>query len=47
MAKFRRVSKKILALADDVARIPILGKKESLNVAAAAAIAFYDLRVVK
>lgn len=41
------VSKKILALADDIVRIPRQGKKESLNVAVAAAIAFYALRLVK
>lgn len=41
------VSKKILALADDIIQIPMWGKKESLNVAVAAAIALYDLRVVK
>src|SRR3989338_3234242 len=41
------VSKKILALADDIIQIPMRGKKESLNVAVAAAIALYGLRVVK
>ena len=38
------VSKKILALTDDIVKIPMLGKKESLNVAVAAAIALYQLR---
>jgi len=33
--------KKILALADDVAEIPMRGEKESLNVAVAAGIALY------
>jgi len=39
------VSKSILALADEVVKIPILGKKESLNVAVAAAVALYDLNL--
>lgn len=38
------VSKNILALADEIAQIPMRGKKESLNVAAAAAVALYELR---
>ncbi|MFA6255165.1 MAG: TrmH family RNA methyltransferase [Patescibacteria group bacterium] len=38
------VSKKILALADDIVKIPMLGKKESLNVAVASAVALYRLR---
>ena len=40
----RGVSKSILTLADEVVRIPILGKKESLNVAVAAAVALYQIR---
>ncbi|HLC89420.1 MAG TPA: TrmH family RNA methyltransferase [Patescibacteria group bacterium] len=40
----RGVSKKIIALADEVVKIPMLGKKESLNVAVAAGIALYQLR---
>jgi len=38
------VSQSILALADSVVKIPLLGKKESLNVAVAASIALYHLR---
>ncbi len=38
------VSGKILSLADEVVKIPMLGKKESLNVATAAGIALYKLR---
>ncbi|OGY44248.1 MAG: hypothetical protein A2729_04885 [Candidatus Buchananbacteria bacterium RIFCSPHIGHO2_01_FULL_39_14] len=38
------VSKKILVLADQVVKIPMLGKKESLNVSVAAGIALYQLR---
>lgn len=41
------VSKSILRLADEVVKIPMLGKKESLNVAVAAAIALYDLNFKK
>lgn len=41
----RGVSKSILALADCVVKIPILGKKESLNVAVATAVALYDLNL--
>ncbi len=40
----RGVSKKVLVLADEVVKIPMLGKKESLNVAVAAAIVLYRLR---
>ncbi|MFA6215462.1 MAG: TrmH family RNA methyltransferase [Patescibacteria group bacterium] len=40
----RGVSKSILALADEIVKIPMLGKKESLNVAVAAAIGLYRLR---
>ncbi|MFA6410314.1 MAG: TrmH family RNA methyltransferase [Candidatus Buchananbacteria bacterium] len=39
------VSKSILALADEVVKIPMLGKKESMNVAVAAAVALYDLNL--
>ena len=39
------VSKKILSQADAVVSIPMFGKKESLNVAMAAGIALYDLRL--
>jgi tRNA G18 (ribose-2'-O)-methylase SpoU len=39
------VSKSILALADEVVKIPMLGKKESLNVAVAASVALYDLNL--
>lgn len=35
----------ILALCDDVVFIPMLGKKESLNVAVAAGIALHQLRI--
>lgn len=38
------VSKAVLNLADSVVKIPMLGKKESLNVAVAAAIGLYQLR---
>ena len=38
------VSKSILKLADEVVKIPMLGKKESLNVSVAAGIALYQLR---
>lgn len=40
----RGVSKSIIKLADEIISIPILGKKESLNVAVAAGIALYQLR---
>ena len=38
------VTASVLKLADAVVSIPILGRKESLNVATAAAIALYQLR---
>ncbi|MDX9893760.1 MAG: RNA methyltransferase [Patescibacteria group bacterium] len=38
------VSKKVLALADETLEIPMLGQKESLNVAIACGIALYQLR---
>jgi tRNA G18 (ribose-2'-O)-methylase SpoU len=38
------ISKKIMSLADEVVKIPMLGLKESLNVAVAATIALYQLR---
>jgi tRNA G18 (ribose-2'-O)-methylase SpoU len=38
------VSKSITRLADEVVKIPMLGKKESLNVAVATAIGLYRLR---
>ncbi len=37
------VSKSIMAQADEVVKIPMLGKKESLNVAVAASIALYHV----
>jgi len=37
------VEKEVLALCDDIVEIPMLGKKESLNVAVAAGIALYAL----
>jgi len=39
------VSQKIIELADNVVKIPMLGKKESLNVAVAAAVALYGLNL--
>ena len=39
------VPQEILALADAVVKIPMLGKKESLNVAVAAGIALHHLRM--
>jgi len=39
------VSKSIMALADEVVKIPMLGKKESLNVGVAAAVALYGLNL--
>jgi len=39
------VSKSILKLADKTVKIPMLGKKESLNVGVAAAVALYDLNL--
>jgi len=41
------VSQNIINQADAVVRIPMLGKKESLNVAVAASIALYHLRFGK
>ncbi len=38
------ISKKVLALADETIEIPMLGRKESLNVAIACGIALYQLR---
>jgi tRNA G18 (ribose-2'-O)-methylase SpoU len=38
------VPEEILAVSDAVVKIPMLGKKESLNVAVAAGIALYSLR---
>jgi len=38
------VSKELLNLCDDVVQIPLLGKKESLNVSIAMGIALYGLR---
>ncbi|MFA6322272.1 MAG: RNA methyltransferase [Candidatus Buchananbacteria bacterium] len=38
------VSPAILKLADEVVKIPMIGKKESLNVAVAASIALYHFR---
>lgn len=38
------VNKKILSLADKIVEIPMYGKKESLNVAAAVGIALYHLK---
>jgi tRNA G18 (ribose-2'-O)-methylase SpoU len=38
------VSAEILSVSDHVAKIPLLGKKESLNVAVAAGIAVYEFR---
>jgi tRNA G18 (ribose-2'-O)-methylase SpoU len=38
------VSKELLACCDDVVQIPLLGKKESLNVSVAMGIALYGLR---
>lgn len=37
----------LLALADDIIKIPMLGKKESLNVAVAAGIALHYLRTAE
>ncbi|MFA5022185.1 MAG: TrmH family RNA methyltransferase [Patescibacteria group bacterium] len=42
--EIKGVSKSILALADEVVKIPMQGKKESLNVAVAAAVALYQLQ---
>jgi len=39
------ISPKILQLADETVKIPMLGKKESLNVAIAAGIAMYQLNL--
>ena len=44
-SEVKGVSRKILDLADDVVEIPMVGKKESLNVAVAAAIALYQLNL--
>ena len=41
----RGVSESIIKLADDIISIPMLGKKESLNVAVAASVALYDLNL--
>jgi len=41
------ISKQHLALCDEIIRIPMLGSKESLNVAVAAAIAMYAIRYSK
>ena len=38
------VSEDLLAMCDDVVRIPMFGKKESLNVAVAAGVALHHLR---
>jgi tRNA G18 (ribose-2'-O)-methylase SpoU len=38
------ISKSVLALADEVVTIPMLGQKESLNVAVAAGIGLYQIR---
>jgi|SRR3989344_1709653 len=38
------VTKPVLKLADEIVKIPMLGKKESLNVAVATGIALYQLR---
>ena len=38
------VSKSVLALSDETVTIPMLGKKESLNVAIAAGIGLYQIR---
>lgn len=38
------LSKKILALADDVVEIPMLGKKESFNVSVSFALAAYEIQ---
>ncbi|OGG89490.1 hypothetical protein A3H03_00875 [Candidatus Kuenenbacteria bacterium RIFCSPLOWO2_12_FULL_42_13] len=38
------ISKKMLSLADETVSIPMLGKKESLNVSVAAGVALYTLR---
>lgn len=38
------IPEEVLALCDEVVKIPMLGKKESLNVAVAAGIALYHLR---
>ena len=43
----RGLSKKILSYADKVVEIPMLGKKESLNVSVAAGIALYQLKFGK
>ncbi len=40
------VPPEVLSLCDQVTKIPMLGKKESLNVAVAAGIALYRLRTV-
>lgn len=40
------VEKEVLALCDDIVEIPMLGEKESLNVAVAAGIALYALTSV-
>jgi len=39
------VSKSLIKLADEVVEIPMIGKKESLNVAVAASVALYDLNL--
>ncbi len=41
------IPKSLLAQADEVVKIPMLGQKESLNVAVAASIALYHLRYGK
>ncbi len=38
------ISPEVLAQADEVVKIPMLGKKESLNVSVAAGVALYGLR---
>jgi tRNA G18 (ribose-2'-O)-methylase SpoU len=42
--EIKGVSPSILSLADEVVEIPMLGKKDSLNVAVATGIALYQLR---
>ncbi|HLD71484.1 MAG TPA: RNA methyltransferase [Candidatus Peribacteraceae bacterium] len=39
------VPEDVLAICDSIVQIPMLGKKESLNVAVAAGIALYSLRI--
>jgi len=41
------VAKEILEISDKVIEIPMLGKKESYNVASSAAIALYHMRFIK